>query len=89
MLGTKARVKYNGYCLKQEKVTFNHGKIVSIYIVYEIERSVNISSYPTLWVCLFGEANLTKHVDVDLHKYSVCGMGFYRKGSYSIREGSQ
>ena len=35
-VGTKARVKFNGDCLKQEKITFNHGKIVNIYIVYEI-----------------------------------------------------
>ena len=35
-VGTKARVKFNGDCLKQEKFTFNHGKIVNIYIVYEI-----------------------------------------------------
>ena len=41
-VGTKARVKFNGGCLKQEKITFNHGKVVNIYIVYEIERSVNI-----------------------------------------------
>ena len=39
-VGTKARVKFKGHCLKQEKITFNHGKIVSIYIVYEIEKSV-------------------------------------------------
>ena len=43
-VGTKIRVKFNGDCLKQEKITFNHGKIVNINIVYEIERSVNISS---------------------------------------------
>ena len=42
--GTKARVKLNGDCLKQEKITFNNGKVVNIYIVYEIERSFNISS---------------------------------------------
>ena len=34
--GTKARVKLNGNCLKQDKITFNHGKIVNIYIVYKI-----------------------------------------------------
>ena len=38
-VGTKTRVKCRGVCLKQEKVTFNHGKIVNIYIFYEIERS--------------------------------------------------
>ena len=26
--GTKTRVEFNGSCLKQDKVTFNHGKIV-------------------------------------------------------------
>ena len=50
-VGTKIRVKFNGDCLKQEKITFNHGKIVNIYIVYEIENSVNISNYPTLETC--------------------------------------
>ena len=64
-VGTKKRVKFNGDCLKQEKITFNHGKIVNIYIVYEIERSVNISSYPTLENCLFGAVKLTKHPDID------------------------
>ena len=36
--GTKARVKSKGVCLKQEKITFSHGKIIKIYIVYEIEK---------------------------------------------------
>ena len=47
-IGTKTRVKFNWNCLKQEKIRFNYGKIVNIHIVYEIERSVNISSYPKL-----------------------------------------
>ena len=83
-VGNKLRVKFSGNCLKQEKITFNHGKIVNIYIVYEIERSVNISSYPTLENCLFGAVELTKHVDVDLYKYSGYGIGFDRKGFFSI-----
>ena len=29
-VGTKARVKLHGDCLKQEKITFNHAKIVNI-----------------------------------------------------------
>ena len=28
-VGTKIRVKFNGDCLKQEKITFNHGKVVT------------------------------------------------------------
>ena len=84
-VGTKARVKFNWDCLKQKKITFNHGKIGNIYIVYEIERrSVNISSYPTLENWLFGAVKLTKHADVDLYQYSRYGIGSDRKGSYSI-----
>ena len=43
---------------------------MNIYVVYEIERTVNISSYPTLESRLFGAVKLTKHVDVNLYKYS-------------------
>ena len=68
-VGTKIRVKFNGDCLKQEKITFNHGKIVNIYIVYEINDYRNISSYPTLEFCLFVAVKLTKHFDVHLYKY--------------------
>ena len=83
-VGTKARVRFSGDCLKQEQITFNHGKIVNTYIVYEIEKSVNISSYPTLENCLFGAVKLTKHIDVDQYKYSGYGIGLDRKGSYSV-----
>ena len=36
--GTKTRVEFNGSCLKQDSVTFNHKKVVNIYIVYEISK---------------------------------------------------
>ena len=86
-VGTKARVKFSGDCLKQEKITFSRGKIVNIYIIYEIEKSVNISSYPTLENCLFGAVKLTKHIDVDLYKYSGYGIGCDRKGFFSYPSG--
>ena len=65
-VGTKIRINFNGDCLKQEKITFNHGKVANIYIVYELEKSVDITSYPTTGNCLFGAVKLTKLVDVDL-----------------------
>ena len=37
--GTKARLEFRGSCLKQDKSTFNHGKIVNIYIVYELDKT--------------------------------------------------
>ena len=51
-VGTKIRAKFNGGYLKQEKITYHHGKIVNVYIVYEMKRSINVSSYPTLENCL-------------------------------------
>ena len=84
---TNARVRFNGDCLKQEKVTFNHGKIINIYIVYETGKSVNISNYPTLENCLFGAVKLTKHVDVDQYKYSGYAIGFDRKWFFSHPSG--
>ena len=57
-VGTKIRVKFSGSCLKQDKATHNHGTIVNIYIVYEISKNYNVSSYPTLKNCLFGAVSL-------------------------------
>ena len=64
-------------------VTFNQGKVVNIYIVYEISRSTNISEYPTLENCLFGLVSLTKNADINKYKYSGYGIGFDRHGSFS------
>ena len=81
-VGAKARVEFNGDCLKQDKISFDHGKIVNIYIVYEKDKNVNISSYPTLENCLFGAVKLTKHIDIDQYKYTGYGIGFDRKGFF-------
>ena len=70
-LGNKTRVEFNGSCLKQDKITQDHGKIVNIYIVYEKNKNVNISSYPALENCLFGAVNLTKNVN--FHRYIYSG----------------
>ena len=70
--------------VKREKTSFYHGKIGNIYIVYEIGRYINISSYSTLENCFFGAVKLTKHVDTDLYKYSGYGIRFDRKGFFSI-----
>ena len=84
--GTKTRVKLSGRCLRQDKATYN-GTIVNIYIVYEISKNCNISSYLTLENCLFGAVNLTKHVDIDQYKYSGYDIGFDRKGEFSFGKG--
>ena len=42
------RLKFNGSILRQPKVSYTHGKIVNIYIVYEITGSGSHSHDPTL-----------------------------------------
>ena len=87
-LGTKIRVKFSGSCLKQDKITYTHGKIVNIYIVYEINKKDNtIISDPTLENCLFGAVTLTKNFNIDRYGYSGYGLGFDRKGSFSFSGG--
>ena len=70
--------------MKQGSVTFNQKKVVNIYIVYEISKRINISNYLTLENCLFGAVTLTKNADIDRYKYSGCGIGFDRHGSFSF-----
>ena len=82
--GNKTKVEFNGSCLKQDSVTFNHKKVVNIYTVYEISKNINISSCPTLENCLFGAVSLTKNADIDKYKYSGYGIGFDRHGSFSF-----
>ena len=36
----KLKVKFNGIYLKQDKITYTHRKVVKIYIVYEISKSI-------------------------------------------------
>ena len=61
--GTKTRLEFRGSCLKQDKSTFNHGKIVNIYIVYGIDK-IYTKSHPTLVNYLFGAVSRTKNADI-------------------------
>ena len=85
--GTKERVKISARCLKQDKATYNHGTVVNIYIVYEISKNYNISSYPALENCLFLAVSLAKDVDIDQYKYSGYSILFDRRGQFSFVNG--
>ena len=70
--GTGTRVEFNGSCLKQYKVTFNHGKVVNIYIVYEISKIINVSDYPTLEDLDYNGANSYLFVNGKIiHKFKA------------------
>ena len=81
---TKTEVKSSGSCLKKDSVTFNHKKVLKIYIVYEISRSININDYLTLESCLFGAVSVTKNADINKYKYSGYGTGFGRHETLSF-----
>ena len=83
---TKTRVEIRGSYLKQDKITFNHGKIVNIYIVYELDK-IYVKISPTLVNCLFGAVSLTKNTDIDKCKYSGYGIGFDRASVYLVGNG--
>ena len=75
-LGNKIRLKFRGSCLKQNKLTYNHRKIVNIYIVYELGASSSLNTDSTLKNSLFGAVELTKNADIDNYWYSGYGIRF-------------
>ena len=80
----KTRAEFEGSCLKQDQTTYNHGKLVNIYIVYDISKNYDISSYSALEHCLFDGVALTKNSDIYKYKYSAFGIGFDKKGVFFI-----
>ena len=86
--GARIRLKFKGDLLRQNKVTYNHGKIVHIYIVYEIISSFTSQSNFTLKNSLFGAIKITKNADISKYNYSGNGIGFDSKGSFSHADGT-
>ena len=79
---TKTRAKFTGSCLKQSKISYARGKVVNIYIVYELGASSSHVNDPTLKNCSFGAVTLTKNANIDNYRYSGYGVGFDRRGSF-------
>ena len=79
----RIKLKFVGDLLKQDKITYKHGPIVNIYIVYRLSSS--ITSDITLENCLFGAVKLTKLLKINT--YSRYGITFDSKGSFSHPSG--
>ena len=73
--GTKAKVKFVGSFLKQSTISCTGGKVLNIYMVYELGGSRSRNNDPTLKNCLFGAVTLTKNADIDKYGYSGYGIG--------------
>ena len=66
----KPQAKFDGSCLKQEKVTFTHKKVVNIYFVYEVNLWSHIlGAIFVLGNSLLGAVKSTKNPDSDKYKW--------------------
>ena len=84
----RIKVKFNENLLKQNKVTYTHGSIVNIYVVYRLTPKINLGGVvPTLQNCLYGAVKLTKNIDIGKYKYSGYGIGFDSRGTFSHPSG--
>ena len=52
-----------------------------------MNKNFPIDSYPTLENCLFGAVKIRKHPDIAQYKYYGYGIGFDRKGFFSLGNG--
>ena len=86
----KIQVKFDGSCLKQEKVTFGQKTILKFYTGYEINLwPLNLDSKFALLNSLFGAVKLlTKNADLDHYFYSGYGIGFGTCGTFSLSDGN-
>ena len=37
-------LEFNGGCLKQDKITYSHGKTINIYLVYDLKSTLNYNA---------------------------------------------
>ena len=81
------RVEFIGSYLKQPKISYTHGKVVNMYIVYELGAGSSHDNDPTLENCLFGAVTLTKNVDINKYRYSGYRIAFYKRSSFSFSGG--
>ena len=81
--GAGIKLKFNGDLLRQNKVTYNHGKIINIYIFYKLSPSITSDITPE--DCLFRAVKRTKILK--FNTYSGYGIAFDSKESFSYPGG--
>ena len=73
--------------MKQDKITYTHGKIEDIYTVYDIFSDLSDYNYLTLQNALFGAVKLTKNADISKYGYFGYGIGFDGKVNFPFPGG--
>ena len=82
----KIRLNFRGSILQQKITTYNHKKIVNLYMVYEITK-FRYNNNPILTNALFGAVRITKNVNIKKYNYSGYGIGFDSQGFYNHPSG--
>ena len=80
--------KFTGSYLKQHQISYTHGEIVNIYIVYELSASGSNKNDSALKNCLFGAVTLlilSKNADIEKDGYSAHGTRFDRRSSFHFQ----
>ena len=86
-IGVIPRKKFDGQYLKQDKVTFTPKNAVNIYIVYEINLWAYIQGFDFIFGnFLFRSVELTENNDFEKYKYSVDGIGFGARKTFSLSD---
>ena len=69
-INSKLQIRVDGSCLKLDKITFTHKKVVNIFIAYEIDLWLFSVYYFALGNSLFGAVKLATNSDPDKYSYS-------------------
>ena len=82
----KFGLNFSGSILQQKIVTYNHKKVVNLYIVYEITK-FRYNNNPILTNALFGAIKITRNADIKKYNYSGYGIGFDSQTFYNRLSG--
>ena len=77
-------VTFDGNYIKQNKLGYAHGKIVNLYIVYELNNRRVDNPDVTVQNGLFGAVKITKNVNTSYYKYEGYGISFDSESSFSF-----
>ena len=82
----KIRLNFSGSILQQKIITYNHKKVVNLYIVYKITK-FHYNNNPILTNALFGAVKITKNASIKKYNYSWYVIGFDSQGFYNHPSG--
>ena len=77
-------VTFNGNYMNQNKLGYAHGKIVNLYIVYELKNRTIDNPDFTVKNGLFGAVKIIKNANTSHYKYEGYGICFDGESSFSF-----